>query len=150
MAPSDRSPEIALTNVGERYWLLRVDPKGGGVGEGVPIFQIGWPPQKLVFAARGAGPFQLVYGNSTAKAAVFPIDSLIPGYKTYAECTVRSASLGEQVTLAGAARLRAQTDYKKWTLWGILILGVFVLAAMAYRLARQVKTTPADETDNCK
>jgi len=52
--------------------------------------------------------------------------------------------------LAGAARLRAQTDYKKWMLWGILILGVFVLAAMAYRLARQVKTTPADETDNSK
>jgi Protein of unknown function (DUF3999) len=144
------SPEIALTNVGERYWLLRVDQKGGGVGEGVPILQIGWPPQKLVFAARGAGPFQLVYGNSTAKAAVFPIDSLIPGYKTDAEFKVRTASLGEQVTLAGAARLRAQTDYKKWTLWGILILGVFVLAAMAYRLARQVKTTPADETDNSK
>jgi hypothetical protein len=144
------SPEIALTNVGERYWLLRVDQKGGGVGDGVPILQIGWPPQKLVFAARGAGPFQLVYGNSTAKAAVFPIDSLIPGYKTDAEFKVRTASLGEQVTLAGAARLRAQTDYKKWTLWGILILGVFVLAAMAYRLARQVKTTPADETDNSK
>jgi hypothetical protein len=81
---------------------------------------------------------------------VFPIDSLIPGYKTDAEFKVRTASLGEQVTLAGAARLRAQTDYKKWTLWGILILGVFVLAAMAYRLARQVKTTPADETDNSK
>ena len=144
------SPEIALTNVGERYWLLRVDQKGGGVGEGVPILQIGWPPQKLVFAARGAGPFQLVYGNSAAKAAVFPIDSLIPGYKTDAEFKVRTASLGERVTLAGAARLRAQTDYKKWTLWGILILGVFVLAAMAYRLARQVKTTPADETDNSK
>jgi hypothetical protein len=144
------SPEIALTNVGERYWLLRVDQKGGGVGDGVPILQIGWPPQKLVFAARGAGPFQLVYGNSAAKAAVFPIDSLIPGYKTDAEFKVRTASLGEQVMLAGAARLRAQTDYKKWMLWGILILGVFVLAAMAYRLARQVKTTPADETDNSK
>ena len=144
------SPEIALTNVGERYYLLRVDQKGGGVGGGVPIFQIGWPPQKLVFAARGAGPFQLAYGNRAAKAAAFPIDSLIPGYKTDAEFKVRTVSLGEQVTLAGAARLRAQTDYKKWTLWGILILGVFVLAAMAYRLARQVKTTPADETDNSK
>jgi len=75
---------------------------------------------------------------------------LIPDYKTDAEFKVRTASLGERFTLAGAARLRAQTDYKKWTLWGILILGGFVLAAMAYRLARQVKTTPADETDNSK
>ena len=79
-----------------------------------------------------------------------PIDSLIPGYKTDAEFKVRTASLGEQVTLAGAARLRAQTDYKKWALWGSLILGVLVLGLMAYRLARQIATSPADETDNSK
>jgi hypothetical protein len=52
--------------------------------------------------------------------------------------------------LAGAARLRAQTDYKTWTLWGSLILGVLVLGLMAYRLARQIATAPADETDNSK
>jgi hypothetical protein len=44
----------------------------------------------LVFAARGGGPFQLAYGNSAAKAAAFPIDSLLPGYKTDAEFKVRN------------------------------------------------------------
>ncbi len=142
-----RSPEIMLTNMGERYWLLRVDQIGGGVGDGVPILQIGWLPQKLVFAARGTGPFQLAYGSSTAKPSVFPIDSLIPGYKTDAEFKVNAASLGEQVTLAGAARLRAQADYKKWALWGSLIFGVLLLGLMAYRLARQIGKSPTDTTD---
>jgi hypothetical protein len=144
------SSEIALTNVGERYWLLRVDQKGGGVGAGVPILQIGWMPQKLVFAARGTGPFQSVYGSSAAKASVFPIDSLIPGYKTEAELKVSAASLGEPAILAGAARLRAPVDYKKWALWGSLILGVVMLGCMAYRLARQIRKSPTDTTDESK
>ena len=144
------SPAIVLISRGERFWLLRVDQKGGGIGAGVPALQIGWVPEVLVFAARGAGPFQFVYGNSAAKAAAYAIDALIPGYKTDAEFKVKTAALGEPVTLAGTRSFGAPMDYKKWTLWGILILGVFVLAAMAYRLARQVTTPPADETDNSK
>jgi hypothetical protein len=146
------SPEIALTSHGERHWLLRIDQKGGGLGEGVPVISIGWVPQKLVFAARGAPPFQLVYGNAKAKSAAYSIDSLIPGYKTDAEFKVKAASLGEQVILAGPARFGAPMDYKKWALWGSLILGVLVLGWMAYRLARQVSNAPADSqvTDKSK
>jgi hypothetical protein len=138
------SPEIVLTSGGERYWMLRVDPKGGGVGTGVPALEIGWVPQKLVFAARGNGPFQLAYGSSRAKPALFAIDALIPGYKTDAEFKVRAATLGEPSTLAGPARLRAQMDYKKWALWTVLLLGVAALAWMAYRLSRQVAKAPPD------
>jgi len=134
------SPEIIVPSNGERYWLLRIDPKGGGVGSGVPAMQIGWVPQKLVFAARGAGPFQLAYGSSSVKPAAFAIESLIPGYKTDAEFKVQSAALGEPVTLAGAARLRAAWDYKKIILWASLILGVAVLGWMAYRLSRLAST----------
>ena len=138
------SPEITLTAGGERYWMLRVDQKGGGVGTGAPALEIGWVPQKLVFAARGNGPFQLVYGSSRAKAALFAIDALIPGYKTDAEFKVRAATLGEPITLAGPARLRAQMDYKKWALWTVLLLGVAALAWMAYRLSRQVAKASPD------
>ena len=146
------SAEIALTSHGERHWLLRIDQKGGGLGAGRPVISIGWVPQRLVFAARGAPPFQLAYGNAKAKSAAYSIDSLIPGYKTDAEFKVKAASLGEQVTLAGPARRSAPMDYKKWTLWGSLILGVLVLAWMAYRLTRQVSNAPADSqvTDKSK
>jgi len=131
------SPEIIVPSNGERYWLLRVDHKGGGVGSGVPAMQIGWVPQKLVFAARGPQPFQLAYGSGAVKPAAFAIQSLIPGYKTDTEFMVQSAALGEPLTLAGAARLRAAWDYKKIMLWASLILGVAVLGWMAYRLSRQ-------------
>jgi hypothetical protein len=138
------SPEVALASNSERYWLLRVDQKGGGVGAGLPVLHIGWVPQKLVFAARGAGPFQLAYGNSVAKAASFPIESIIPGYKTDSEFKLMSAALGEQVTLAGSARLRAPVDYKTWALWASLVLGVSLLGGMAYRLSRQMAKPPPE------
>jgi hypothetical protein len=43
-------------------------------------------------------------------------------------------------------------DLKKWALWGSLILGVLVLGWMAYRLARQVSSPPANShaTDKSK
>lgn len=146
------SPEIAVTTHSERHWLLRVDQKGGGVGSGVPAMQIGWVPQKLVFAARGAGPFQLVYGGSGVKPAAFAIESLIPGYKTDAEFKVKPAVLGEQVTLAGSAQLRAPWDYRKIALWGSLIVGVGLLGWMALRLSRQIARPPTDsqKTDEAK
>jgi hypothetical protein len=146
------SPEIDLRSAGETQLLLRVDPKGGGIGAGVPVIQVGWLPQKLVFAARGTGPFQLAYGSSAAKPAAFAIDAVIPGYKSDAPFAVEAASLGEPVALAGPARLRAAIDYKKWTLWIILIVGVALLGFMAYRLARQVshaapQSPPTDKGD---
>lgn len=138
-----KNPEIAASARGERYWLLRIDPKGGGIGAGTPVLHIGWIPQQLVFAARGGGPFQLAYGNHAAAAAAYSIASLIPGYDTAKELRVKPASLGEPLTLAGSKRLRAPVDYRKWALWGSLVLGVAVLGWMAYRLSRQLKHTPA-------
>jgi len=140
------SPEIAMPTNNARYWLVRVDQKGGGVGSGVPALQIGWVPQKLVFAARGAGPFQLAYGSSAVKPAAFAIESIIPGYKTDAEFKVKVAILGEQVILAGMAQLRAPWDFRKIALWSILIIGVGLLAWMAFRLSRQIaKAAPSSE-----
>ena len=141
------SPEIALSSAGERQLLLRADPKGGGIGAGVPALQLGWVAQKIVFAARGNAPFQLAYGSSAAKPAAFAVDAVIPGYKSDTQFNVEAASLGEPMTLAGPARLRDAVDYKKWTLWVVLIFGVAALGFMAYRLARQLSQAPRDKSE---
>lgn len=145
------SPEVHLTPNTDRYWLIKIDPRGGGLGSGQPVMHAGWIPHRLVFAARGAPPFQLAYGSRQAKPIAYPIQSLIPGYRDDLH-TVRTAGTGPQASigvattptptqteLGGAARREEAVDWKRWSLWAALVFGVAVLGAMAWRLLRQMK-----------
>lgn len=147
------SPDLTAAAASERYWLLRVDQRGGGLGNGMPSLNIGWVPHQLVFAARGAPPFQMAYGNRDAKTAAYAIETLLPGYKDDAGAKVRAAKTGTQTVNVGAAATQAQkelggetrltdaTDWKRWSLWGALVLGVLILGGMAWRLMRQLGTS---------
>ena len=158
------SPELAVGVTTDRYWQLRVDQQGGGVGGGAPKMQVGWVPHRLVFTARGAPPFQLVYGNSRAKPAAYSIETMIPGYRDEAGPQIRPAKAGSQQMvsvrnaqalaqqkLGGEVRRHDAVDWKRWSLWGALILGVLILGAMAWRLARQIETrndtSSSEDTD---
>lgn len=149
------SPDIQVGASSERWWMIRVDQRGGGLGGGTPVLNAGWAPHQLVFAARGASPFTLAYGNRGAQGAAqlgaIPIESLIPGYREDAGAAVRAAKTGAQTIvnvqaasaqaqkeLGGEARLQEQIDWKRWSLWGVLGLGVLVLGAMAWRLVKQL------------
>jgi hypothetical protein len=153
------SPELTVGLSTDRYWLLRVDQRGGGIGAGSPRLEAGWVPHSLVFAARGEPPFQLAYGNRNAKPGAYPIETLIPGYRDTGAPRIRAAKAGTQQTinvsgaraleqqeLGGEARLRETVDWKRWSLWGALILGVVILGAMAWRLARQLDTRDSAST----
>lgn len=145
------SPDIALGATASRWWMVRVDQRGGGIGSGLPTLSAGWVPHQLVFAARGAPPFTLAYGNQAAKPGALAIESVIPGYRDDAAATIRAAKASGNVTvnvqaasaqtqkeLGGAARLEKQIDWKRWLLWGALGLGVLVLGGMAWRLMGQL------------
>ncbi len=144
------SPDTSMAAASERYWLLRVDQRGGGIGARMPALNIGWVPHQLVFAARGAPPFQMAYGNRDAKNSAYAIETLLPGYKDDAGVKVRAAKPGTQVVnvsaaatqaqkeLGGESRLPEATDWKRWSLWGALGLGVLILGGMAWRLTKQL------------
>lgn len=141
------SPELQAGSATERYWLLRVDQRGGGIGSGMPRLEAGWVPSSLVFAARGEPPFQLAYGNREAKPAAYAIETLIPGYSDAGGAKIRTAKTGAQQAtgspgaqreLGGEARLKEAIDWKRWSLWAALVLGVLVLGAMAWRLMGQL------------
>lgn len=152
-----KSPDIAIGSTADRYWLVKIDPRGGGIGGGRLALGAGWVPHRLVFAARGAAPFQLAYGSREAKPAAYAIATLVPGYKDEATLDVGSAqpgagaptvAIGAAQTaapqpLGGEQATRERIDWKRWALWASLVLGVAVLGLMALGLWRQM-SKPAD------
>jgi len=147
------SADIEVGAAADRYWLARVDQRGGGIGGGPLELSAGWVPHRLVFVSRGAGPFQLVYGSRDAKSTAFPIATLVPGYKGEEELELGRAETAPRIVIGGAraaaepqrlggdAVTRERVDWKRWTLWGSLVLGVAVLGWMALRLGRQMSRT---------
>jgi Protein of unknown function (DUF3999) len=131
--------DLGLERSGWEQWALRIDPRSGGLGSGVPEIEVGWVPRQLVFVARGQGPFSLAYGNARAEPADLAIQTLVPGWRSDAELKAATATTGPQQMLAGPRALRATPDYKTWTLWASLVLGVALLAWMAWVLARELR-----------
>ena len=148
------NPDIRLAVNSERYWRIQVDQKGGGFGAGEVRFEIGWLPHELIFAARGAGPFTVAYGNKIAKAGALPVAVVLPGDAKDATAAAKSATLGEVSVLAPSSPslfsdparfLRAfseNREAKKWTLWAALVAGVLLLGWMAFRLLRDMGKSP--------
>jgi hypothetical protein len=146
------NPDLAVATASDRHWLLRVDQRGGGFGVGAPQLAVGWVPQRLVFTARGDAPFVLAYGSSRAGPAAYPIATLLPGYRgddvgEPIAFPIGSARTGRVQTLAGESATREAIDWKRWTLWASLLLGVALLAWMAWRLARQLAAAPTPPSD---
>ena len=150
------SPALSLPVSASRYWLLKVDARGGGLGGSAPQLTVGWIPPRLVFATRGAGPFMLAYGNRDAAPTAYAMDTLIPAddsdptgstlaTRTAVPSAVRIAPAvtGERVMLGGEGRRVQVADWKRFSLWGVLFAGVLVLGAMAWRLVRELRRDQA-------
>ena len=138
------SPPVELGGWPERYLLLRVDGKGGGVGGGMPKLTVEWQPRSIVFAARGEGPFRIAYGNPAAASATFALTELLPGYENGAEYKLPVARAGEavaqQVTEPTAVQqLVKQAGSKQGVLWLVLLAGVAFLGWMAWHLGKQLQ-----------
>lgn len=122
----------------DRYWRLRTDPKGGGIGSVAPKLVVEWVPHEVVFVARGAGPFYVAYGSAVAEASAVSLAMLPEGVQ------VASASLAEPQPAGGDERLRAPAPAIGWKnamLWAVLMGGAGLLAWMAFRLARDFSRT---------
>ena len=137
------SPALEVGLVPGRYWQVVVDPRAGGLGHGLPVLRLGWQPQQAVFVARGQPPFTLAWGRRSAPASQLPLDSLLPGYRAGDENRLLVAAPQAAIALGGqdapppGQEDHPPTDWTRWLLWGVLLLGVAVLAFMARSLLRQ-------------
>lgn len=140
------NPDLRIAATAEKRWLLRVDARGGGLGGGMPALNAGWLPHRLIFVARGDGPFQLVFGNPDAASSAMSVTSLVPGHASDKPVAALGAKLGEvrtgeipaQTPVVAARDYVEQMDRKKLWLWGSLLLAVLVIVGMAWRLTREM------------
>lgn len=119
---------------------LQVDERGGGLGVEAPALRFAVRATQLVFLARGEPPFTLALGNASVKAANLPLSTLIPDYSAERLKGLGQARLAGEIVLkspAVAAVPEAGTDWKKFGLWAVLLLGVAALGGMAYSLLRK-------------
>ena len=141
-----RNTDIPLAGQRLREFIVRLDPRLPA-----PALQLRYAlqPDEIVFLASGAQPYQLAIGKAQQVDAALPINTLIPGFGGAGAPGIQPARLGDasQRPAANAASAPAAStaDWRKQALWGVLILGVLAMAAMAWSLARQMRqqTPPA-------
>lgn len=136
---------ISVPPTPERHWRVRISAAGGGIGHGLPRLEVSWIPSEVVFLARGSGPFKLLYGNVDAPSLALTPDAILSPMGSqnvpYRSLQPGRATLEAAQLLGGPMRLRPAAptpDWKQWILWTVLLLGVAVLALMAWRLLKSL------------
>ncbi|MDD2832608.1 MAG: DUF3999 domain-containing protein [Methylotenera sp.] len=136
------NPDILLDSTIARFWRLQFNQASGGIGHQNAKLSIGWLPHTIVWNARGNAPYTLHVGEQKEIINAIPVTALIPDYKAETALTLPNANI--RLT---EAHLNPQnvanswvtpSDYKKWILWSGLLLGLLVLAGMAYSLFRSI------------
>jgi hypothetical protein len=136
------SPDVVLSPTVARYWRLQFNQASGGIGAENPSLSLGWLPSTVVWNARGQAPFTLHVGEKPSIVNKISIASLIPNYKIEKIQTLAKSSLTLEVSANNTAIEQAANtwtapiDYKRWLLWGGLLLGVALLVGMAFSLLK--------------
>ncbi|MDP3087512.1 MAG: DUF3999 domain-containing protein [Methylotenera sp.] len=133
------NPDIFLNATTSRFWRLKFNQSSGGIGAENPSLSLGWLPHTVVWNARGQAPFSLHVGENPNIVNTVDIASLIPNFKFKKLQDIASASLKIELSTTTEAVIntwKAPIDYKRWLLWGGLLLGVLLLAGMAFSLLK--------------
>ncbi len=105
-----------------------------------PALRVSWQPATLIFLGSGDAPYTLAVGREQAVAAARPVEQVAPGFSDVELRQLERASAGPAKAQEGArtAALEAVSSAQRrlLVLWGVLLLGVGVLAFMVWRLLR--------------
>jgi hypothetical protein len=136
-----------VQNVDARFWRLQFDQASGGIGAENPTLTLGWLPPTVVWNARGQAPFTLTVGDTPSIVNTIAVASMLPNYSAeklsylpaaniIGNLAVQAPPSAQNATAAPTSTWVAAPDYKTWLLWGGLVLGVLLLAGMAYSLVK--------------
>ncbi len=112
------------------HWLLH--STGPVPFVNAPDMEIQWEPYKLVWLARGEGPWILAYGNHDS-GMVFDNNLRLVDDGTLLEASIVGE---ERYTPRSEPAAFMDADKQQWMLWAVLILAVLVLSGFAYVVAK--------------
>ncbi|MBP8237301.1 MAG: DUF3999 domain-containing protein, partial [Pseudomonas sp.] len=134
-----RQDELSLPGWTVQQLRLQVDERGGGLGSEPPQVAVAVRATQLIFLQRGSPPYRLALGRAGAESAALPLTTLIPGYQPQrlqqlgtAEAQLPADSIKQQEQAAAS-----DSNWKRWGLWLVLLVGVGLLALMAVSLLRR-------------
>ncbi|MNO49058.1 hypothetical protein D3C76_394020 [compost metagenome] len=134
-----RQDEIVLPGWPVSQLRLLVDSRGSGLGGSVPQLSVALRANEVIFLARGSAPYQVAVGSTSSQSASLPITTLVPGFDESRLVTMGKAQVEgvlQAGVLAPAGGDSGGTNWKRILLWGVLLLGVALLAGMALSLLR--------------
>lgn len=146
------SPPLEIQPTSDRHWLIKVQHPGGGFGSSLPRMEVCWLPHRLIFTARGAGPFRLAYGSGRTGLDALRDDAIMATLVTWEKDNIKpaTATAGPSSESGGKAVLREHipaATWKRLLLWGALLLGVLLLARMAWHLGREMSLVDANKKE---
>lgn len=133
---------VGILRNADRYW--QVELLGEGSGRTPPQLKLGWIADELSFLARGEAPFTLAYGKADVHTASRAFDELWSSLGERAsDLTPIKATVDAERVLGGEDRLipgKPPVPWRRMGFWGVLVLGVIVLAWMALGLYREMNS----------
>lgn len=137
---------IALTQMAE--WVIRPQ---NAAATAKPELGLSWQPDTIVFLAGGTPPYNLHFGRTDARPAGQPLGQVAPGFSAGELKRLEMAQLGEMQKMTGANAGETASELanrearnRRLALWGLLLIGVLVLAGMTWRLIQQMKAKSPD------
>ncbi|MFZ3152630.1 DUF3999 domain-containing protein [Pseudomonas sp.] len=134
-----RQDELPLPGWAVQQLRLHVDERGGGLGVEPPQIKVAVRATQLVFLQRGSPPYRLALGRAGGESAALPLTTLIPGYQPQRlqQLGTAEAQLQTEKLAQHKQAVASESDWKRWGLWLVLLLGVGVLTLMAVSLLRR-------------
>jgi hypothetical protein len=137
------SDPLSVSMTMDRDWRLTVDDPESTIGRSIPRLEIAYRPHDLFFIARGRGPFTIAFGSARAMPLKVNVAALFEGIGQRYEQGIERWVTPEKakIVLGGPRRLSPEPQplpTRRIVLWSILLLGVLVVAAMAWHLARRM------------
>jgi hypothetical protein len=130
--------------IGESHvaeWVVR--PLG--TMSSTPTLRISWQPASIVFLAGGKKPYSLAVGRDASPSAVVDISNVAPGFGAAELLEIEHATTGSLVQQRAAASVSSEAEIaaisargRSAILWGVLLIGVIVLALMVRHLFKQM------------